>query len=100
MRFFAPEWLWGLLVLPLLYLAITIDERKRQALFSRFADRKLWHWIVPELEVTHRVKKARYALAAAAFALLALARPRRGLIRRLSTLQDWISCSLWTSLTA
>lgn len=78
MRFFAPEWLWGLLVLPLLYLAITIDERKRQALFSRFADRKLWHWIVPELEVTHRVKKARYALAAAAFALLALARPQAG----------------------
>src|SRR4051794_2276768 len=78
MKFFAPVWLWGLLLLPLIYLALVVNEKKRQELFARFADRKLWHLIVPEFDVTHRMKKARLALAVAGFTLLTLARPQFG----------------------
>src|SRR4051812_47661423 len=78
MKFYSPTWLWGLVILPFLYLWVTFDEKRRQDQFARFADRKLWSFISPEMDPTHRIRKARFWLAAFGFALVALARPQFG----------------------
>ena len=51
MRFVAPAWLWLLLALPALYVLVLRDEKRRQALFERFASRALWRALVPELDL-------------------------------------------------
>ncbi len=78
MKFFAPHWLWSLLILPLLYGILLFDEKRRQNQFAQFADRKIWSLISPEMIPDFRLKKARYFLASLAFAILALARPQFG----------------------
>ena len=78
MRFFQPAWLWGLLLIPLLYWGVIFDEKRRIVLFSQFSNRKLWPLIAPEADLSHRLRKSRFTLAALALALISLARPQFG----------------------
>jgi Ca-activated chloride channel family protein len=78
MKFLAPQWLWGLLVVPVIFVWILFDEKRRQEQFARFVDRKLWSWIAPEMDPAQRVRKAKFLLAACFFILIALARPQFG----------------------
>src|SRR4051794_15941917 len=77
-RFVAPHWLWGLLIVPIFYALALIDENRRKAQFERFASAAVWPTIAPEVDFTARVKKARLWVLSAAFAILALARPQWG----------------------
>ncbi len=78
LKFVSPVWLWGILVLPIFYAVLLMDEKRRQAQFSRFAGKKLWSSISPEMDMTHRVRKGRLWLLALGFSFLALARPQYG----------------------
>jgi Ca-activated chloride channel family protein len=78
MKFLSPLWLWGILILPLIFGIILLDEKRRQTQFEKFANRKIWSRIVPELDFSLRVKKAGVWLVGLGFLLLALARPQFG----------------------
>jgi Ca-activated chloride channel family protein len=78
MRFLVPSWLWGLLAVPVLYGLLYWDENRRQVQFAKFADRKLWKLLSPELNFGLRRRKALYWVASLGFIILALARPQWG----------------------
>ncbi len=78
MKFFEPQWLWGLLSLPIFLILIILDEQRRKKQFGRFADPALWKVLAPELNFQLRLRKSILGLAALMFALVALARPQWG----------------------
>jgi len=78
MRFFEPLWLWGILILPLFYFLAWRGEKRKKEEFGRFANRRLWPFISPEMDPDYRLRKMMRYLFALAFALLALARPQLG----------------------
>jgi Ca-activated chloride channel family protein len=78
MRFADPSWLWGLLMIPVLFGFILFDEKGRKKQFGRFAQPKLWRLIAPEIDWSARIRKAAVLFSAFAFLLLALARPQFG----------------------
>ncbi|MEO5971081.1 MAG: VWA domain-containing protein [Bdellovibrionia bacterium] len=78
MKFAASAWLWLLLILPIVYLALLFDEKRKQRRFEKFADKKLWSFLVPEMDPKLRMRKLIVGLSAFGFAILALARPQFG----------------------
>lgn len=78
MKLLAPQWLWLLAAIPLAYLALSFDQRRRKERFARFADPAVWGAIAPEIDWGARLRKTRIWLAALAFVALALARPQWG----------------------
>ena len=78
MKFLEPQWLWGLLVVPIFYFLILLDEKRRKEQFRRFADQSLWKFLAPELNFGLRFRKSLMSILALAFGLLALARPQWG----------------------
>ena len=78
MKFVNPSWLWLLLLIPGLYIALLLHEKKRKAQFEKFVKSSLWPDIVPELDPRARIVKGRLFLAALFFTLIALARPQWG----------------------
>lgn len=78
MKFANPNWLWGILVLPVAYLLMLYLDRRGRATFSKFVGRKLWKTIIPEMSWSFRTRKSKVFLVAFAFLLLALARPQFG----------------------
>ena len=78
MKFAATQWLWGLLLLPVLYLFANADVRRRKLRFALFASEPVWRAIAPELDWSARPRKARLWLTALGFTFLALARPQWG----------------------
>ena len=78
MKFLSPWWLWGLLILPLFYLGMVLDERRRKRQFGQFIQTELWPLIVPELSPRYRVYKARFLILGFASLLIALAQPQYG----------------------
>jgi len=77
-KFVNPSWLWLLLLIPGLYIALLLHEKKRKAQFEKFVKSSLWPDIVPELDPRARIVKGRLFLAALFFTLIALARPQWG----------------------
>ncbi len=78
MKFLRPDWLWALLLIPVLYWLLAQDIARRKALFGRFADSRIWSVIAPEIDWGARLRKGRYWLAAMGCLVLALARPQWG----------------------
>ena len=78
MRFGEPQWLWGLLFLPILYLWIFQDVRTRKNLLAKIIDRDLWKELLPDLDWSARLRKGVFWTLGLACVLLALARPQWG----------------------
>ncbi len=78
MKFLDPQWLWGLMALPFLFVWLVIDEKRRKQQFTRFAQPALWKFLSPELNFKLRFRKSIFSLLALGFGLLALARPQWG----------------------
>lgn len=76
--FAAPQWLWALPVLVLVYALFVFDERRRKRRLAQFAEATVWEMIVPELDWRARFRKARLWCIALAFVFLALAKPQWG----------------------
>jgi Ca-activated chloride channel family protein len=80
MTFGAPEWFWGLLLLPLLVILFARAETRAAARLREFVSERL----LPALArtVDRRRRKLRFALTllGVALAITALAKPRRGYI--------------------
>ncbi len=79
MNFAHPQWLWGIALLPLLYLFAVIDDKRRQGRFGQFADARVWKMIAPEYDPGAKIRKTRLTLLSLLFMLLALARPQWGM---------------------
>lgn len=77
-RFATPEWLWALLVLPLLALAFVYAARSRRRALARFAEAPLIGKLTESVSPGARRLKAALTLTAVGLALLALARPQFG----------------------
>ncbi|MGE0615683.1 MAG: VWA domain-containing protein, partial [Bacteriovoracia bacterium] len=78
MRFAAPQWLWALLLLPILYGYVVWELRRRRQMYARFADSAVWRVIAPELHWQARLRKGVVWLLALGMMILALARPQWG----------------------
>jgi Ca-activated chloride channel family protein len=78
MRFGEPQWLWGLLLLPLLYLWIFHDLRTRKRLLQKIIDQDLWKDLLPDLDWSARFRKGVFWTLGVACIFLALARPQWG----------------------
>lgn len=78
MRFAEPQWLWGLALLPVLYLWIFQDLRARKGLLAKIIDRDLWKELLPDLDWSARLRKGLFWTLGIACVLLALARPQWG----------------------
>jgi Ca-activated chloride channel homolog len=78
MKFMAPQWLWALAVLPLAYVFLVVEQKRRIKRFSQFAASQVWRSIVPELDWSASMKKNLLWLLAMAFVFVALARPQWG----------------------
>lgn len=78
MRFEAFRWLWAILLLPVGWLIIVADERKRLKRAAALIAEKLWTTVIPEIDPSARLKKGVLALLATVFAFVALARPQWG----------------------
>ncbi|HUP56132.1 MAG TPA: VWA domain-containing protein, partial [Bdellovibrionota bacterium] len=78
MKFASPAWLWALAALPLAYLALMLDEKRRRRQFERFAAQDVWAAIAPEADWNARKRKGRIWILGMAFVLLAMARPQWG----------------------
>ncbi len=78
MKFLYPGSLWWLVLIPIAYTALVWDEKRRLKRFEVFAQRSLWPVVAPEISAHARMRKMILWLAAAAFAILAMARPQWG----------------------
>lgn len=78
MKFLNPAWLWGILLLPLVYWFVFKDEKNKKSRFGQFIHESLWKSIAPEMDPQARLKKAGVWLLGLSFILLALARPQMG----------------------
>ncbi len=78
MNWAAPHWLWTLLALPLLYVALLQTQKGRRERFAKFAREEVWPKIAPEIDFGARMRKGRVWILALGFVILALARPQWG----------------------
>ena len=78
MNWAAPHWLWTLLALPLLYIALLQTQKGRRERFTKFAREEVWAKIAPEIDFGARMRKGRVWILALGFVILALARPQWG----------------------
>ncbi len=73
-----PRWLWALCAIPVLALFVERLARQRRRGLEKFVGPAVWDRVAPELDWKASLRKARVLLLAAAFAILALARPQWG----------------------
>src|SRR2546422_3447641 len=78
MRFAAPEYLWLLLGLPVLIGLFVVSFRRRRRALEVFGDLRLVRRLSTSASLERRIIKASVLVAAAAFLILALARPQWG----------------------
>lgn len=78
MKFVHPGWFWVALLLPVLFSVLLWDEKQRKVRFSRFAAESTWKALAPEIDFGARIRKAVFWTLAAAFAVVAMARPQWG----------------------
>lgn len=79
MKFAAAGWLWFLLLIPVGYFIAFLSDRARQQRLASLIDRSLWSAMIPELDLSSRLRKARFWWGAALFGVIALARPQWGI---------------------
>jgi Ca-activated chloride channel family protein len=77
-RFLAPQWLYAITLLPLIFVFFLLDERGREKRFAQFIGKALWGRLVPELDPRARRRKLFTWLGGMVFVFLALARPQWG----------------------
>jgi Ca-activated chloride channel family protein len=77
-RFEDPQWLWALLLVPLIGLLLWGAARRRRAALERFADAELARKLTASVNVVARRWKAVLRLAAVALLAIATARPQFG----------------------
>src|SRR5213596_3800893 len=78
MRFAAPEYLWGLLGLPVLIGLFVLSFRRRRRALEAFGDLRLLKRLSASASPERRIIKASFVVVAALFLILALARPQWG----------------------
>lgn len=78
MRFAAPQYLWGLLALPILAALFALAFRRRRRALEAFGDLRLVRRLSAASSTERRVIKAALVVASAFFLVLALARPQWG----------------------
>ena len=78
MRFAAPEYLWGLLGLPVLIGLFVLSFRRRRRALEAFGDLRLLKRLSASASLERRMIKASFVVVAALFLILALARPQWG----------------------
>ncbi len=78
MRWADPQWLYLLILLPLVAVAVSFDIKSRKARLTRFAREKVWDRIIPELDWRLPTRKAWVLILGSVFIVLALARPQWG----------------------
>jgi Ca-activated chloride channel family protein len=78
MKFASPQWLWALFLLPLFYVGILYEEKKRLQKLGKFANRSIWSRLIPEWNPSFRRKKGLVLTLGVGFLMLALARPQFG----------------------
>ncbi|HEY6548643.1 MAG TPA: VWA domain-containing protein, partial [Vicinamibacteria bacterium] len=81
MVFASPEWLFGLLLLPLVALVEVLCSRRDRERVARFVARPLWPRVVRAESERWRFVRLGLVLAAALGLVLALARPQWGKVR-------------------
>jgi Ca-activated chloride channel family protein len=81
MIFASPQWLWALLVLPLIAWAEVIAARRDRERTARLVARPLWPRVVRRTRTRWRWVRLALVLTAAAGILVALARPQWGIVR-------------------
>jgi len=77
-RFASPEWLFALLLVPVLVLGFWFGARRRRGLLARFGDLELVAQLTASVDHRARLVKAILLLLALALAGVALARPQFG----------------------
>jgi Ca-activated chloride channel homolog len=80
MTFGAPQWLWGLLLLPLLPVLFVYGERRTARRLREFVAPRLLPQLTASVDRFRRGLRFGLQVVAVAFALLALAQPRWGYI--------------------
>src|SRR2546428_704194 len=78
MRFAAPEYLWGLLGLPVLIGLFVLSFRRRRRALEAFGDLRLLKRLSASASLERRMIKASFVVVATLFLILALARPQWG----------------------
>lgn len=79
MKFAHAQWLWGILAVLLgLIVVLWQGQRAQRRRFAKLIGPDLWSSVAPELDWQRPSRKARWLAAAAALALVALARPQMG----------------------
>jgi Ca-activated chloride channel family protein len=78
MRWGNPQWLYALLALPLLVVAVSFELKRRKQRLAQFARESVWSRIIPELDWRLPTRKAWVLLFSLVFLILALARPQWG----------------------
>lgn len=78
MRFAHPALLWGLLVVPLLALAFTVDAARRHRLLERIGDAPLLREMIRTASSGRRLARSLCITLAAALLVVGLARPQYG----------------------
>lgn len=78
MRFAEPELLWGLVLLPLVALAVVLLERRRRRDLARVVDTGTWIRMLPSASPERRRLATALALLASVFLLIGASRPQLG----------------------
>ena len=79
MRFGASFYLWFLFAVPVIAGLLAIDAHRRRRLLERLGDRALVERLSQSLSIEKRIMKGLLVVVAAAFLVLALARPQWGM---------------------
>jgi Ca-activated chloride channel family protein len=77
-RFASPEWLFALLLLPLVAMGFWLAARRRETLLARFGEAELMGKLAASVNQRARVIKAGLVLASVLLVVLAMARPQFG----------------------
>jgi Ca-activated chloride channel family protein len=77
-RFANPEFLYLLLLLPVIVLLWILNEYRKKRALNRFGDNELVKRLIPELSKTRPVLKVIIQIFALSFAIIMLARPQFG----------------------
>ena len=78
MNFGAPEWLWGLLVVPLLVALFLRAERRGLRLLQEFVSARLLPQLAGTVNRPRRIIKFGLQLLGLSLAIISLAQPRWG----------------------